>query len=79
MKILKISAPFISSPLNYIHNISISTEISHSRLKYSMFKTGDKNNMANYRPIWLLTSSSEVVEKVIYKRVLTHINNHNIL
>jgi len=79
MKILKISAPFISSPPNYIHNISISTEIFPSCLKYSLFKTGDKNNMVNYRPIWLLTSSSKVLEKVIYKRVLTRFNNHNIL
>jgi len=77
MKILNISAPFISSPLNYIHNISISTGTFPSSLKYSLFKTGDKNNMANYRPIWLLTSSSKVLKQVIYKRVLTHINPWN--
>jgi hypothetical protein len=47
MKILKISAPFISYPLNYTHNIAISTGIFPSCLKYSLFKTDDKNNMAN--------------------------------
>jgi len=34
--------------------------------------------MANNRPDSLLTSFSKLLE-VIYKRILTHINNHNIL
>jgi hypothetical protein len=38
----------------------------------------DKNNMANKRPASLLTSFSKLLE-VIYKRILTQINNHNIL
>jgi hypothetical protein len=36
-------------------------------------------NLANYRPISLLTSFSKVFEKIIYKRLLLHININNIL
>jgi fructose-1,6-bisphosphatase/inositol monophosphatase family enzyme len=35
--------------------------------------------MANYRTLSLLTSFSKVFEKVIYERLLKHINNNNIL
>lgn len=69
VKILKISAPFISS-LAHICNRALSTGVFPSRLKYSeimpLFKNGDRTNMTNYRSISLLSSFSEVVEKVIY-------------
>jgi hypothetical protein len=46
MKILKISACFIISPLNYICNKVISTGIFPSHLKYSvvkpLYEEGDK-------------------------------------
>jgi hypothetical protein len=82
-KILKVSAPFINSPLNYICNKSILSGTFPTRLKYSivkpLFKKGDSNNVANYRPISLLTSFSKVFEKIIYYRLLQHIENNNIL
>jgi hypothetical protein len=42
-------------------------------------KKGDKENVANYRPISLLTSFSKVLEKIIYDRLLKHIETSNIL
>jgi hypothetical protein len=44
-----------------------------------LFKKGNRENVANYRPISLLTSFSKVFEKVICRRILTHVNNNNIL
>jgi hypothetical protein len=80
---LKVSAPYICSPLNYICNKSISSGSFPSRLKYSivkqLFKKGDRDNMANYRPISLLTSFSKIFEKLIYERLLQHIKINNIL
>jgi len=82
-KILKISAPFISSPLSYICNKSILSGTVPTQLKYAVVKTllkkGDGKNVANYRPISLLTSFFKVFEKIIYNRLLKHIVTNNIL
>jgi hypothetical protein len=81
MRILKISLPFIISPLTYICNKSLSTGLFPTHLKYSeinpIFKKGSKTEMSNYRPISLLTSFSKVFE-VIYNRVHSHIKANNI-
>jgi Notch-like protein len=68
---LKVSAPYISSPLNYICNKSIRSGTFPAPLKYSivkpLFKKGDKENMTNYRPISILTLFSKVFEKSYVK------------
>ena len=52
-------------------------------LKYAIikpiFKKGDEQEIRNYRPISLLTSFSKVIEKLIYVRLLDHINGNCIL
>jgi hypothetical protein len=57
-KLIKASAPYISSPLAYVCNKSLSTGICPSHLKYSeitpIHKKCDETNMSNYRPISLL-------------------------
>jgi fructose-1,6-bisphosphatase/inositol monophosphatase family enzyme len=54
-----------------------------TRLKYAilkpLLKKRDKENIANYRPISLLTSFSKVFERIIYDRLLKHIETNNIL
>jgi hypothetical protein len=82
-KILKTCAPFISSPLNHICNLLIATGKFPDRLKYSevipLYKKGDKNQPSNYRPISLLTAFSKVIEKIMFYRLMNHLNKHNIL
>jgi hypothetical protein len=66
---LKVSAPYISSLLNYIRIKSIRFGIIPTHLKYSIakpvFKKSDGENMAIYRPLSLLTSFSKIFEKII--------------
>jgi len=82
-RILKLSSPYIISPLTYICNAILNSDIFPDRLKYSIikpiFKKVDDQEIMNYRPISLLTSSSEVIEKLIYARLLDHINTNCIL
>ena len=83
VKIIKQSAPFISSPLTYICNKSLELGIFPSQLKYStvkpIFKKGDRQNAANYRPISLLISFSKIFEKIICTRIYGHVTQNQIL
>ena len=82
-KIIKLSAPFIISPLTYICNEILKTGVFPDRFKYAIFrpifKKGDKHETSNYRPISLLTSLSKIIEKLIYNRLLLHLDKNNML
>jgi hypothetical protein len=76
IKILKMSASSILSPLTYICNKTLATGEFPDRLKYAiikpMYKKGSKVKISNYRPISLLTSFSKIFEKLIYTRLYDH-------
>lgn len=82
-RILKASTPYILSPLTLIFNKILSSGVFPERLKYSevipLHKKGDVTNLSNYRPVSLLTSFSKIIEKIIYKRLYSHLNDNNIL
>ena len=56
-KILKISCPFISSPINYVPNQILFWGIFPDRLKYAVIKplckNGDRCEVSNCRPVSL--------------------------
>jgi hypothetical protein len=66
----------------YIINKSLTTGIYPTRLKFPIvnpvFKSGDKLNISNYRPISLLLAFSKVFENVIYSRLYQHLTHNNI-
>jgi len=82
-KILKQSIPYISSPLTHICNLMISTGIFPTRFKFAeikpLYKKGETSNTSNYRPISLLTSFSKIFGKIIYTRLIRHLNHNHIL
>ena len=61
----------------------VSTCIFPDRLKYpiakSLHKKGNKQAMSNYRPISLLTSFSQILEKVMQTRLMSNLTKYNIL
>jgi len=82
-RIIKLTAPFIISPLTYICNAVLNTGVFPDRLKYAIdepiFKKGNKQEISNYRTISLLTSFSKIIEKLIYARLHVHVHMNNIL
>ena len=44
-----------------------------------LFKKRDASNISNYRPISLLPTISQVLERVIYKQLCDYFNNNNLL
>jgi hypothetical protein len=82
-KMIKISKPFIISPIINIRNKMFAQCIYPERLKFSLirpiYKTGDKSAPSNYRPISLSPVFSKIFEKVVYKRLFDHINKNAIL
>jgi len=76
VKLLKVSATYICSPLTHICNKSILSGIFPDCMKFSVvkpiYKKGNKMNPTNYRPISLLISFSKVFEKALYNRITKH-------
>jgi hypothetical protein len=83
LRVLKLSTPYMSLPLNYICNKIMQHGIFPERLKYSvinpLYKEGDKELISNHRPISLLTSFSKIVEKVMFNRLINNLKKYAIL
>ena len=73
-RILKVSSPYVLSPLTYLFNKILSQCIFSDRLKFSevkpLYKKGDKTEIFNYRPISLLTSFSKTLKKLFIKEYI---------
>jgi hypothetical protein len=84
-KILKLSSPFISSPINYICNKMLFWGVFPDRLKYETIKQLRKNDDScditkySYRSVSLLTSFSKIFETLMQRRILKHFTKYNIL
>ena len=83
IQILKSISHIIDLPLSIIINKSFISGIFPDNLKLSrvipIFKSGEKDDMNNYRPISLLPNFSKIFEKIIYRRMLNYIERNNIL
>lgn len=81
--ILQSCAELISIPLSDICNCMLITGVFPDRLKTAIikpiYKKDDRESERNYRPISLLSVFAKVLEKVIYGRLIKHLDQHNIL
>lgn len=82
-KILKAIVNEIVEPLVYSFSLSLLCGVVPKMTKVAriipVFKSGDKNNMHNYRPISILPTLSKVLEKIVYCRLSDYLDELNIL
>ena len=82
-KFIKNTGLNISIPLLYIFRKSISTGIFPNQWKASFItpihKSGNKNMINNYRPITIINVFAKLFECIIYKKVLSHLNQYFII
>ena len=73
----------ISKQLADLFNLSSMTGVFLSVLKTAkvvpVFKKDSKLDYSNYCPISLFSSVGKILEKLIYKRLYTFLNNNNII
>jgi len=83
VNIMKSSISYIAEPIAAIINSSLDTGIFPDILKVArvcpIFKSGDKSDFQNYRPISVLPSFSKIFEKVVQCRLLSYLHSNSIL
>jgi hypothetical protein len=79
--VIKHCDQYIIKPLVYIFNLSFQCGTFPDMLKISKIKPipkgGNKSDIQNYRPISILSVFSKILEKVMYKRLNSHIEKKN--
>ena len=82
-KLLKEIIVHIAEPLSHIFNESLRSGVFPNSFKIAkvipIFKTGNKLDPNNYRPISLLPVFSKVFEKLIYNRIIDFILKHDVI
>ena len=82
-RMLKMSLSNICEPLAYIFNSSIRAGIFPADWKKAnvtpVFKKGDRQSVANYRPISLLCNVSKVFERIIYNKLYYYLMSNALL
>ena len=73
----------ICKPLSIIMNKSFETGLIPKNMKIAkvmpIYKSKEKKEMSNYRPISLLPSTSKVLEKLVHKRLYSFCDSNKIL
>lgn len=83
VNIMKLSIDFIAPHLTKIINKSFETGTVPDQLKVAkvcpIYKSGEKSDISNYRPISILPSFSKIFEKLAYSRLLNYLDKYKIL
>ena len=82
-KLLRETISYIVQPITHIINRSFDTGIVPQEMKIAkvvpIYKSSDKALLKNYRPVSLLPAISKILEKLMYKKVLSFLDANNIL
>ena len=83
VEILKRSVTAISSSITNICNLSIQTSMFPCQWKIAkvtpLFKSGNKEECNNYRPIWVLPLLSKILEKNVFLHFYKYLQHHKLL
>ena len=78
-----INNDFMVEPLRYILSISLAQEIFPAEMENAqitpIYKSGDKESVINYRPIFVLLCFSKTLERVMYDRLYLYLTQNNLL
>ena len=81
--ILKLNAESLGEPMTFLINKSLKDGIFPSDWKQAnvtpIFKKGSRQDIRNYRPISLLSSTSKILERVVYNHLYEHCQTNNLL
>ena len=82
-KVLKSIKNIIAPIVTLLINASLEQGIFPSALKIAkvipIFKSGKRNDVSNYRPISLLSVFSKIYEKIMYRRIISFLNNNKLI
>ena len=83
-KLLKVGAEFISEPLTFLYNHSLTTsDIPHKldfvTARISPIHKGGTYEINNFRPISVLPVLSKILEKAVHKQLYAHLDEHKLL
>ena len=82
-RLLKDAAPVIAPTLTEIFNHSLKSstfpQIWKDGKVMPIFKSGDRSNMSNYRPVTVLPILSKILERFVHTQIYNHLSENNIL
>lgn len=82
-KILKILKYELARPLCHLINLMFESGIYPDMYKTAIVvpinKSGKKNDIKDYRPVSILTSFNKVIEKILYRRIMSFISANNLI
>lgn len=83
VRILKESIATLAPPIAFLCNLSLETGIFPIAFKKGVvcpiYKSGEKSEPSNYRPISLLTTLSKILEKMVNKRVMAFLEKNRLI
>ena len=81
--VLKYCAAPLADPIAHIINKSLEAGVFPSEWKIAnvvpVFKSGDREDVGNYRPISLLSNISKILERVVFTRLYEFFEENNLL
>lgn len=82
-KLLRISASYICESLTEIFNLSLRLgvfPVDWKRAKVSpIYKSGEKSDSNNYRPISVISTIARIFERLIYVQLYSYLTDNNLL